>query len=47
MLKVRQDIESLAMTWTEQEKNDSLEETGRCFLYGGQLASYLKGAPPS
>eukprot|EP01035_Chromulina_nebulosa_P020280 gene20280-26325_t len=35
-------IDELASTWTEEEQQACLDETIKCFQYGGSLMSYMK-----
>jgi heme oxygenase len=38
---VRKDIDVLASTWSEDERQQCLDETAATFRYGGSLLSYI------
>lgn len=38
----RSKIDNLACTWTDQEKQDCMEQTMNSFKFGGQLNAYMK-----
>jgi heme oxygenase len=39
---VRKNIDTLAETWSGEEKQQCMEETMACFRYGGGLIKYMK-----
>uniref|UniRef100_A0A6V1QVP2 Heme oxygenase n=2 Tax=Heterosigma akashiwo TaxID=2829 RepID=A0A6V1QVP2_HETAK len=44
-MAVIRDIDALADTWSDAQKQECLEETGNTFRYGGALLSHLSGKP--
>ena len=40
---VKNDIEKLAATWTQEQKDQCVEATAAAFMGGGSINSYLAG----